>query len=56
MTNQEYNTQDIILEKEAFNEYGRCYNSEMNQNIIEKAQKEIVTLIENIIENNNRSR
>ncbi len=56
LTNQEYNIQDIILEKEAFNEYGRCYNSEMNQNIIEKAQKEIVTLIENIIENNNRSR
>lgn len=56
LTNQEYNTQDIILEKEAFNEYGRCYNSEMNQNIIEKSQKEIVTLIENIIENNNRSR
>lgn len=56
LSNREYATHDIILEKEAFNEYGQCYNSETNQKIIEKAQKETITLIEKIIENNNRSR
>ena len=43
-------------EKEAFYEYGQCYNSDTNQKIIEKAQKEITILIKKIIDDNNRSR
>jgi hypothetical protein len=50
------NIDDIIFEKEAFYEYGQCYNSDTNQKIIEKAQKEITLLIKKIIEDNNRSR
>lgn len=50
------NIDDIIFEKEAFYEYGQCYNSDTNQKIIEKAQKEIIILIKKIIEDNNRRR